>query len=577
MRSLTVSALPCLLAACAPPPTNPGGSLDDSGAVSADGSDGSDGTDPPAHWDDPITRGDVLDLAVGAPELTDAVVAGDRLIYAGQEQTGIGGIWAFDLSDRAAPRLIGQTETWHLQRVCWSGDVAWGMSRQGELMRVEITDDAVTLTDRFPVLPWGGGLDCAGSRLAAAYHQDGALLFEVTGPAPDGLREVGRLAGPVVDVMLEGDRLWSLSDQRLTAHVSTDDGLVEAGHVALSGTCRDLAAGEAWIAVACGAGGVALVDRGDGAPTLLGQWSGHASARSVSVSGDHVFAAAWTELLLLDASDPSAPWLRAAEAAGSSAMAVAADGPDRAWVADWNRPFGVTWAAVDAPEARLGASVALPGDTVTLFNDGPAPLTVGAPSAGAFDRDTIEPGGFALWSLPDDAADTVTAPSDDPDEPELVVEMSDAVGMQPGAVAPNFIETDLDGVTWDLSGMRGQVVFLALFNDGCPTCASEVPDTDDWFVETFGETDGLVGVWSYGGPAGRARTWRDEVGIDLPVLADDDSSMRRDYFIPNGDDAFAANPRHYVIDANGDLAYVQTAPNPGSLEDAIRRSLDAAR
>ena len=577
MHHRSVPALLCLMGACAPLSAGPGPSPGDSGAVATDGSDGSDGTDAPVAWDDPMVRSGVLDLAVGAPELTDVVVAGDRLIYAGQEQTGIGGIWAFDLTDRDAPRLIGQTHTWHLQRACWSGEVAWGMSRQGELMRVEITDDAVSLTDRFPVYPWGGGIDCAGDRLAAAFHQDGAVLFEVTGPAPDGLREVGRVAGPVVDVMLEGDTLWALSDQRLTAHRITDDGLVEAGHVALSGTCRDLAAGAAWIAVACGAGGVALVDRGDGAPAWLGQWSGHASVRAVSVAGDHVFAAAWTELLLLDASDPAAPWLRGAEAAGSSAMAVAADGADRAWVADWNRPFGVTWQRADAPEARLGTDIALAGDTVTVFNDGPAPLSLGDLSGGSVDRAVIEPGGFALWSLPDDANGDLTAGSDDPDEAVLTVEISDAVGMQPGAVAPNFIETDLDGVIWDLSSLRGQVVFLALFNDGCPTCASEVPDTDDWIHETFGETDGFVGVWSYGGPAGRARTWRDEVDIDLPVLADDDSSMRRDYFIPNGEDAFAANPRHYVIDANGDLAYVQTSPNPGSLEAAILRALDAAR
>ncbi len=565
-----------LLAACSsPPPGAPaaGDSGEEGGAEGADGTDG----DGPVAWVDPIARGPALDLEVGAPELTDAVVAGDLLIYAGQEQTGIGGLWAFDLSDRDNPVLLGQTGIWHLQRVCWTGEAAWGMTRQGELVRVEVKEDGVGVTDRFPVLPWGAGVDCAGDLLFGAFHEHGGVLFEVVGPAPDGLVERGRIDAPVVDGLLEGDRLWALDDHRLTAWAITAEGLEAEGSLDLPGTCRDLAAGEAWITVACGAGGVALVDRNDGQPALLGMWAGHASVRAVDVSGDHVLAAAWTELLLLDASDPAAPWLRGSEPAGSSVMAVAADTDQRAWVADWNQPFGVTWQAVEAPEVRASLRTAQKGDTVTVFNDGPAPLQLEAPDAGALDATEVPPGSFARWTLADDADGDVTLGTDDPDEPTLTVRVSEATGMQPGAVAPNFIETDLDEVTWDLSAMRGSVVFLALFNDGCPTCESEVPDTDDWIAETFAGEPGFVGLWSYGGPRGPARAWVEEVDIDLPVLADEDSSMRRDYFIPNGEEAFAANPRNYVIDHNGNLAYIQTAPNPGSLEEAIRRALDAAR
>jgi len=45
---------------------------------------------------------------------------------------------------------------------------------------------------------------------------------------------------------------------------------------------------------------------------------------------------------------------------------------------------------------------------------------------------------------------------------------------------------------------------------------------------------------------------------------------------PTRDDAFAANPRHYVIGADGTFAFVQTSVSPEALEDAIRGALEDA-
>ena len=91
--------------------------------------------------------------------------------------------------------------------------------------------------------------------------------------------------------------------------------------------------------------------------------------------------------------------------------------------------------------------------------------------------------------------------------------------------------------------------------------------------ETFGYTDGFTRIWSYTGDLSRAQGWADELSLEDPILADDDGSLRRDYFIPNGDDAFAANPRHFIIDAEGTLTFVQTTVAPEALETAIRDAL----
>lgn len=66
----------------------------------------------------------------------------------------------------------------------------------------------------------------------------------------------------------------------------------------------------------------------------------------------------------------------------------------------------------------------------------------------------------------------------------------------------------------------------------------------------------------------------EEHDLATTVLVDSDSSMRQAYFMPNSTEVFAANPRHYVIDAEGNLAYVSTNVSPGSLQAAIEAALE---
>lgn len=69
----------------------------------------------------------------------------------------------------------------------------------------------------------------------------------------------------------------------------------------------------------------------------------------------------------------------------------------------------------------------------------------------------------------------------------------------------------------------------------------------------------------------------DEHALTTPVLVDSDSSLRQAYFLPNSDEVFAANPRHYVIDAQGNFAYISTTVSPGALQDAIEHALSAEK
>ena len=57
------------------------------------------------------------------------------------------------------------------------------------------------------------------------------------------------------------------------------------------------------------------------------------------------------------------------------------------------------------------------------------------------------------------------------------------------------------------------------------------------------------------------------------MLVDDDASLRDDYFVPNGDEAYGANPRHFGIGADGGLVLVQTTVAPDGLGEAIEAAL----
>lgn len=47
--------------------------------------------------------------------------------------------------------------------------------------------------------------------------------------------------------------------------------------------------------------------------------------------------------------------------------------------------------------------------------------------------------------------------------------------------------------------------------------------------ETFGDEEGLLRFWVFGGSAGRAAQFKEEYDIEGPVLVDDDGSLRQAY------------------------------------------------
>lgn len=541
------------------------------------GADTGHGPAQPGSWADPIVRVADLDVVLQGVELTDAARLGDMLILAGQQQAGDGGMWKYDLSDPDAPVLTGKSRVWHAQRVCIASEtLAWGTDRGGRIVPYDLSGPDPLPGAGFSGGGWDYGISCTADRLTWAEGESGGIVAVLEGR---NVREPVRFDVEAIDVMLDGERLWVVSSGALVALDLSSGTPTETGRVALNGYCGDIAPVGALLAVACGSEGVHLVDPGDGVPTRVGTWRGHASARRVSAAGDgRLLVAAWAELLLLDTSEPTAPRLVASEPAESSVMSVVGDGAGRAFVADWNSPFVVSLDDTPAPEVRASMRHALPGAIVRLSNDGDEVLWLGPPSAGHVDRVQVPPGGEARWLLPDDHDTDARIATDDPDEPEVVLVQAGRDGPVVGDPAPAFIERDLSGEVWDSSALTGQVVFLGMFQEGCPVCSSEVPVMEATLREALAGEDGswpegFVRLWAYDGQESRARGWAEEYGIADPVLTDGDRSLRQDYFVPNGDGAFAANPRHYLIDRQGRLVFLSTTVAPGDLLTAIEDAL----
>lgn len=507
--------------------------------------------DGPGEWTDPLQLVSMVEVNTAGMELTDALVVGDTLVLAGQHQRGEGALWTFDISaDPRAPVFQGHLNARNVQAICWDGAYLWGVNRESALMRFELTENGPVETRSRGIGGNDGGIGCSADYVGYARGINGATVFLNDGSD----RTVRTFDHQVTDVAFRGDVVFVLSPTELQAwDLVTKDSL---GSVDLSGHCRDLEVDDDGLVVACGSTGVVLIDPDTLA--ITGGWQGTLSVRGVALGPDRIVASGWTDVVALDR---QATWQGSEP--GKSAALEAAVGPEGLiYVADWNLPFILEAADGPSPEVRLSPGIARAGSIVLVHNDGDAPLWVDGASEGTLSGQRVPPGGLIQWTLPDDLADGAepVLTTDDPDEPQARLESGQRGGLRIGGPAPAFSEFDIQDQLWTLEDLAGQVVWLGLFEDGCPVCSSEVGATEAFFVDRIGSPEGYVRLWAYTGGVSEDRPveWAQEAAIEGTVLYDQDSSLRQSYWVENGEDTFARNPRHFIIDADGNIAFSAT-------------------
>jgi peroxiredoxin len=155
---------------------------------------------------------------------------------------------------------------------------------------------------------------------------------------------------------------------------------------------------------------------------------------------------------------------------------------------------------------------------------------------------------------------------------------------QPGAPAPDFTLTDLDGKTVTLADAKGKVVVLEWFNPSCPFVQRAHTKGSLAGLAKKETAKGVVWLAINSGAPGREGTGveanreaQKAYGLPHTILLDESGKVGREYGATN-------TPNMFVIDAKGTLVYrgaidnspdaVGQSPEGGTLVNYVQQALE---
>jgi peroxiredoxin len=155
-------------------------------------------------------------------------------------------------------------------------------------------------------------------------------------------------------------------------------------------------------------------------------------------------------------------------------------------------------------------------------------------------------------------------------------------GPRPGDRAPDFEGRTLEGDRVRLSDYKGEKNVVLTFGSAtCPFTAGSIGGINDLFEEYNDENTQFLFAYVREAHPGEklrahrsmkdkiqaAETFREEEGIDIPIIVDDvDGNIHKEY-------GKLPNPT-YIIDKSGRVAFRSLWTRPGSIEDALEELLE---
>jgi cytochrome c biogenesis protein CcmG/thiol:disulfide interchange protein DsbE len=118
-----------------------------------------------------------------------------------------------------------------------------------------------------------------------------------------------------------------------------------------------------------------------------------------------------------------------------------------------------------------------------------------------------------------------------------------------GTPAPAFTLPDVNGSSVSLESLRGKVVAVNFWATWCAPCKAEIPDFAAVYTANAGKCLEFLGVAEESGTTDEIVAAARSLGINYPVLVDDDGAVGEAFRIPG-------YPRTYLIDVKGQVRKV---------------------
>ncbi|MBU0480711.1 MAG: TlpA family protein disulfide reductase [Proteobacteria bacterium] len=135
-----------------------------------------------------------------------------------------------------------------------------------------------------------------------------------------------------------------------------------------------------------------------------------------------------------------------------------------------------------------------------------------------------------------------------------------------GQPAPDFTLVDLQGKTWTLSQLKGQVVFVNFWATWCPPCREEMPSMQRLYTMLPPDKFKMLTVLNKDAPEA-AKVFAGKLNLTIPILLDPNSQAGAAY-------GLTGVPETYIVDKQGILREKVIGPaqwdSPGAQQMLMR-------
>jgi thiol-disulfide isomerase/thioredoxin len=114
--------------------------------------------------------------------------------------------------------------------------------------------------------------------------------------------------------------------------------------------------------------------------------------------------------------------------------------------------------------------------------------------------------------------------------------------MELGKPAPNFVLQDAEGRVWELSSLKGKVVFVNFWATWCKPCRDEMPSMEALNKAMAGKPFQMLSI-VFNDDLDMANSFAKRLGATFPVLGNPSEELTQAYMITGVPETFLIDPQ----------------------------------